>query len=142
MEDLGQEVARTAERAVGMSQNRVGGALDYSEESLTIAEEMLEEAAEWAGEMSTNQLETLAQDFGCYILEVARREFGGRYAWFEKRDQPVLVVGEPTFRIALLAWDKVKGRLSGDRADNIPFFFHGFAERVRKAEAGVDALYV
>jgi hypothetical protein len=142
MDDLAQEIARTAENAVAVLQERAGGALDYSEASLAVVEEMLEEAAAFADEMTPEQLVTLARDFGCYILEVGRRSFGGRYYWFERRDQPVLVVGEPTFRIALLAWDRVRSRLSGDRADNIPFFYSGFAERVRRAEPGEDALYV
>src|SRR4051794_15046100 len=97
-----------------MSASRDGVTLDYSEPSLAMLEDMLAEAAAFAADMTPNELTTLTQDFGCYILEVGRREFGGRYCWFDQRDQPVLVVGEPTFRVALLAWDKVRGRLSGD----------------------------
>jgi hypothetical protein len=139
---LTHEVTSAAEQLIATLQERSGGSLNYSEASLAVVEELLDEAADFAGEMSPEQLQSLAQGFGCYILEVARREFGGRYAWFEQRDQPVLVVGEPAFRVALLAWDKVKGRLSGDKADNIPFFYTGFAERARRAEPGTDALYV
>jgi hypothetical protein len=50
-------------------------------------------------------------------------------------------VGEPDFHVALMTWDKVKGRLRGDAADSIPFFYDGFAERARQAEPGVRALY-
>jgi hypothetical protein len=42
----------------------------------------------------------------------------------------------------MITWDKVKGRLSGDPADNLPFFFEGFAQRAQNAEAGTRALYV
>jgi hypothetical protein len=73
---------------------------------------------------------------------VGRREFGGRYLWHDERDQPVLVVGEPNFRVAMIAWDKVRGRVGGDAGENIPFFYAGFAERARQAKAGDDALYV
>ncbi|MBV9790965.1 MAG: hypothetical protein JOZ51_22415 [Chloroflexi bacterium] len=139
---LTQEVARAADQLIATLQERTSGSLDYSEGSLAVIEELLDEASNFAGDMSPEQLQGLSQDFGCYILEVARREFGGRYAWFEQRDQPVLVVGEPAFRVALLAWDKVKGRLSGDKADNIPFFYSGFAERARRATPGDDVLYV
>jgi hypothetical protein len=125
-----------------MSDRRGRGELDFSEASLSVVEEMVEEAAAFFEEMRPQQRDILAQDFGCYILEVARREFGERYAWFEQREQPVLVVGEPAFRVALMTWDKVRGRLSGDPADNIPFFYTGFAERVRCAEPGIDVLYV
>jgi len=52
------------------------------------------------------------------------------------------VVGEPEFHVAMITWDKVKGRLSGDTADNVPFFFEGFARRAQNAEAGTRALYV
>jgi hypothetical protein len=142
MDELTQKIARTATNVVEMSEVRSGRGLDFSEASLSVIEEMVEEAAAFFKEMTSEQRDIVAQDFGCYILEVGRREFGGRYAWFEQRDQPVLVVGEPAFRVALMAWDKVRGRLSGDPGDNLQFFYTGFAERVRQAEPGTDALYV
>ncbi len=122
--------------------NRARGRLDYSADSLAMVEELLDEASEFTGDMSEEQLDNLAQRFGCYILEVARRACGGRYLWHPDRDAPVLVVGEPQFRVAMLTWDKTKGRLLGDEADNIPFFYAGFAGRVRSATDGVDALYL
>ena len=42
----------------------------------------------------------------------------------------------------MITWDKVRGRLGGDEADNLPFFYDGFAERVRRAAPGIRALYV
>lgn len=92
--------------------------------------------------MTPDQFENVARAFGCYVLEVGRRQFGGRYHWFEQRSALVLVVGEPAFRVALLTLDQVRSRLSGDVACSIPFLYAGFAERVRKAEPGVDVLYV
>lgn len=142
MDELTCDIANTATKAVEMCASRNGMKLDYTETSLAVVEDMLAEAAAYSDSMTPDQLTILAQDFGCYILEVGRREFGGRYSWFDQRDQPVLVVGEPTFRLALLAWDKVRGRLSGDEGDNIPFFYAGFAARARRAKPGDDALYV
>jgi hypothetical protein len=142
VDELTEQVIRTAANAVEMSNRRGLGELDFSEASLSIVEQLVEEAAAYFEEMTPDQREILAQDFGCYILEVARREFGGQYAWSKRRDQPVLAVGEPKFRVALMTWDKVRGRLSGDPADNIRFLYTGFAERVRRAEPGTDVLYV
>lgn len=142
MDELTEQIARTAAKTVEVSDMRDPGRLDYTEASLAVVEQMIEEAAAFFEEMTPEQREIVTQDFGCYILEVARRQFGGRYAWLEQRKQPVLVVGEPAFRIALITWDKVLGRLSDDPADNIPFFYTGFAERVRQAKPGIDVLYV
>ncbi|WP_020475330.1 hypothetical protein [Zavarzinella formosa] len=142
MADLAEQIAHSAAKVVASGESRNGSELDYSEASLAAVEAMLAEAAEFAGEMTPAHLTTLAQDIGCYILEVGRRSFGGRYLWHDQRDQPVLVVGEPIFRVAILAWNKVRGRLGGDTGDNIPFFYAGFAERVRSASPGTDALYV
>jgi hypothetical protein len=141
-DDFAQEIAHAAENAVAVCEYLKGEPLDYSEASLAIVEETLAQAATWEGELNRDELQNFARDFACYILEVARRQFGGRYCWFERGNQPVLVVGEPAFRIALLPWDKVRSRLSGDPADNIPFFYAGFAERARRAEPGTDVLYV
>lgn len=60
-------------------QNRAHGRLDYSEDSLAVIEELLDEASAFTGDMSEEQLDDLAQQFGCYILEVGRRTCGGRY---------------------------------------------------------------
>lgn len=54
----------------------------------------------------------------------------------------MLVVGEPEYHVALLAADKVRGRVLGDEADNIPFFYEGFAARVRSATPGLHIIYV
>lgn len=142
MDELASEVQRMAEETVELFEDSEGVQLDYSEKSLEMVEELLEEAGEFYPELPPDAARRTMQSFGCYILEVARREFGGEYLWFEERDQPVLVVGEPEYHVALMTWDKVHGRLSGDSADNIPFFYAGFAERVRSAPPGTRALYV
>ena len=137
-DDLTTEVWRLAAGIAATRPDR----LDWSEASLAVVEEMLAEAAEYVDDMTDDQVVNIAQQMGCYILEVGRRAHGGRYVWHEGRSAPVLLVGEPDFRVALLTWDKTRGRLSGDEADNIPFFYAGFAGRVRSATPGVDALYV
>jgi hypothetical protein len=142
MDDLAQEIAEAAEDAVAVCEYLRGEPLDYSQASLAAVDETLAEAAGWDDELTPEQQRNFARSFGCYVLEVARREFGGRYCWFGQREAPVLVVGEPAFRVALLTWDQVRGRLSGDQGSNISFLYAGFAERVRQAEPGTDALYV
>jgi hypothetical protein len=102
---------------------------------------MLTEASQYAAEMRDTEIDALVQLLGSYPLEVGRHEFGGRYLWNDERQQPTLVVGEPSCRIAMLTFDKVRGRLSGDEADNILFFYAGFATNARRAEPGTDVLY-
>ncbi len=142
MDDFARSIAEAAEDAVAVCEYLRGELLDYTEISLTVVEKTLTEAAGWHDELTPEQLQNFARSFGCYVLEVARRAFGGRYCWFDQRNAPVLVVGEPAFRVALLSWDQVQGRLSGDEACSIAFLYAGFAERVRRAEPGSDALYV
>jgi hypothetical protein len=137
-DDLADEVQRVAAGIAATRPDR----LDYSEASLAVIEEMLAEAAEYVDGMTEELATDIAEQTGCYILEVGRRSHGGRYVWHEGRNAPVLLVGEPDFRVAMLTWDKTRGRLSGDEADNIPFFYEGFAGRVRSATPGDDALYV
>ncbi len=142
MTDIQDEVARTASCAVDALHGHPAGALDFSRKSLEVIEAALAEAAPYHSEIPRDQSRTLVQQFGCYVLEVARREFGGRYLWHNELQQPVLVVGEPQVHVAMVAWSKVQGRLAGDEADNISFFYSGFAERVTNAQAGTHVLYV
>jgi hypothetical protein len=142
MQDLSEQIADRAEEATVRFRDHAAGELDFSEASLDVVEAILDEAVEFLEELSPEQVEGLIQDFGCYIHEVARRAHGGTYYWLERRDQPILVVGEPEYRIALLTWDRVRSRLKGDPADNIPFYYQGFTARIARAQPGDDVLVV
>ena len=142
MTDTAAEVTRLAARCLDTLQERAGGSLDYSVASLTVIEEILAEASEFYSELPEGQIRAIVQEVGCYILCVGHRQFGGEYFWHDERAQPVLAVGEPEKHVAMMTWDKVHGRLSGDVGDNIPFFYDGFAERAATAPAGTRALYV
>jgi len=142
MSDLQTQIKEKAELAVSQFQKRAGGRLDYSEGSLAMVEEMLDEAAQYTSQMDQEEIDGLVQLMGSYILEVAHKNHGGSFYWHEQKDQPVLVVGEPSYRVAIITFDKVRSRLNGDKADNIVFFYQGFADRVRKATKGTDALYL
>lgn len=137
-----QDVVNTAKRAVDTFHDRSGGSLDFSESSLSIVEEMLAEASAYISEMSQPEISSLVQLLGCYVLEVARTTYGGEYAWLDEARGPVLIVGEPTTHIAIATWAKVRGRLSGDPADNIPFFYQGFADMASTLPAGKRMLFV
>jgi hypothetical protein len=142
MAELEDQVREKAALAVAQFQDRADGRLDYSESSLLIVEEMLAEAAEFVGQMPQDDVAALIQLFGSYLLQVARTAHGGTFLWHEQQNEPVLVVGEPDRHIAMMAFQKVRGRLSGDESDNIPFFYKGFDDRVRLAMPGTRALYV
>ncbi|MFZ6013451.1 MAG: hypothetical protein ACOYXT_24120 [Bacteroidota bacterium] len=92
--------------------------------------------------MSDGQLNWVIQSVGAYIFEVARKNFGGKYFWYDQMNQPILVTGQPNFEISLLAFEKVKGRIHNGKEDNIPFFFQGYVERVAKAKPGDKAMIV
>jgi len=136
------DVVSAAKRAVTTFHERSNGGMDFSEHSLSIVEEMLAEASDYVGEMPPSQVSGLVQLLGCYVLEVARAAYGGEYAWIDEARGPVLVVGEPDTHIAISTWAKVRGRLSGDPADNIPFFYQGFADIARKRPPGQRTLFV
>ncbi len=142
MNDIGEQVQHWSAQAIKAYQERAGGQLDYSKKSLEIVEEMLAEAAGYITTKDPAPIRALVERFGSYILETARAEFGGKYGWYDARNQPVLIVGEPEFRLAIITWDKVRGRLDGKEGHNIPFFYDGFATQVRSADPGTDALYL
>jgi hypothetical protein len=139
---LEKQVQEKAGLAVNQLQERAGGCLNYSEESLDAIEAILDEAGQYADQMEQSNVDALVQLIGSYILAVAHKAHGGAFYWHEQQDQPVLVVGEPQRHVAIMTFSKVKSRLGGDKADNIPFFYQGFSTRVRSATPGTHALYV
>ena len=142
MNAIQQEVTTAAERAVTSLQARAGGRLDYAADSLAAVDEMLVEASAYVGELDEAVVTGLVQQLGCYVLEVARRAYGGTYYWHDEGEQPILVVGEPDAHVALMTWSRIVGRLTGDEGDDIVFFFNGFAEKAAHPEAGADVLFL
>lgn len=142
MNAIHEEVVATAERAVAALQERAGGRLDWSVASLAVVDEMLVEVSGYVADLDEAVVTSLVQQLGCYVLEVGRRACGGTYFWHEEGEQPVLVVGEPEAHVALMAWSKVTGRITGDEGDDIVFFFDGFAWKAAQPEPGSNVLFL
>ena len=116
--------------------------LDFTVESLEVVDNILEEISEFKEEMDPERIEVFVQKVASYVFEVARKNYGGKYYWYDRLDQPILVTGQPDFEVSLLAFEKVKGRIENGKEDNIPFFFDGYKERVEKAKPGDQAMIV
>ena len=142
MNAIQDEVTTAADRAVTSLQARAGGRLDYSPASLAAVDEMLVEVSGYAAELDEAVVTGLVQQLGCYVLEVARRAYGGTYYWHDEGEQPILVVGEPDAHVALMTWSKVVGRLTGDEGDDIVYFFDGFARKAAKPEPASNVLFL
>jgi hypothetical protein len=139
-QSVAEQVKAKAELAVKQFQGPAGGTLNYTEASLERIEALLNEASHYHNQMNERDRSALIELMGCYVLQVAQVEFSGEFLWHQ--DLPILVVGEPVFHVALFPFAKVRGRLSGDKGDNIPFFYQGFAQRARTREPGTRALYI
>jgi hypothetical protein len=138
-ERLASQVAKLAMNAVALASEH-GVALDFTEGSLEALDRCLGQFA--AASISDEEKERATQLFAAYLLEVGRRAHGGYFQWWYERKAPVLCVGDPDCHIGMLAIDKVRGRIGGDDADNIPYFYAGFAERARRRKPGDSATYV
>ena len=130
------DMIKNAENFVSRTTNRFNG-LDFSVKSLEVVDNVLEEASDFYEEMNETQRQNLITSVGSYIFEVARRNFGGKYFWYDHLNQPILVTGQPEFEVSMIAFDKVKGRLENGKEDNIPFYFAGYVERVQKKESAM-----
>lgn len=108
------------------------GELDYSFESLILLEEYLDDLSCFG--LEDESLDNASEQIGSYIFETARRCFGGEYKWSEQYDQPVLVMGLPEFSVAIMAFDKVRKRLTNGSEDSIPFYVSGYKEHIEKGK--------
>lgn len=141
VDEFTQQMIDTASTCVDRFQGRFAG-LNFSVDSLKVVDNILEEVNEFKEDMNEGQINNVIQTVGSYVFEVARRNFSGRYFWYDHLNQPILVTGQPSFEISLLAFEKVKGRIQNGKEDNIPFFFQGYVERVTKAKPGDKAMVV
>ena len=136
IDDYTKDMIKSADFFISSSSNRFNG-LDYSVQSLEVVENALEEASDFYEEMDEKQKQSLIHSAGSYVFEVARKNFGGKYFWYEQLNQPILVTGQPEFEVSILAFEKVKGRLENGKEDNIPFYFAGYLERVKNKQSGM-----
>lgn len=131
----------SAERLLSSFNERLDNSLDYSVASLKVLDyEILSLFSENKDDMDPEMLDDIMAQAGSYIFEVARRNYGGRYYWFDQLNQPILVTGQPDFEISILAFEKVKQRIENGEEDNIPYFFAGYEERVKKGVKGDRAM--
>ena len=129
-----------SQRAAEFVDGVPSAALDYSEESLGRVTAVLAGMSEM---FSGGQFpQALVEDASCYLLEVARREFGGVFKYHAPTEQLVLVTGLPNYEVSITAKAKVVGLLSGDLADDLAFHYSGFAERARSAKPGDVVMFV
>jgi len=136
LDDFTRDMIKSADFFVNSKSDRFKG-LDFSVDSLVIVDNVLDEAADFYNDMSEEQRQNLVSTVGSYIFEVARRNFGGKYYWYDHLNQPIFVTGQPDFETSILAFDKVKGRLENGAEDNIPFYFAGYVEGVKNKESGM-----
>lgn len=139
--DYQDAVRRLADLAVEAARQRPNSVLNFTPDSLRVVDDMLAEAAGHTPPLTAERRREVVQAFGCYVLEVARREFGGSYQWAQADDAPVLVVGAPDFEISLMTWSRVAHRLTGDAAASVAPFYQGFADRTRAAAPGDKAAF-
>jgi len=112
--------------------------LDFSPESMPGAEEVVAAAAVGGVDEETGLW--IVNLVGSYILHVAFTEHGGHFEMYQKRPQPVLVVGQPKFSVAMMAMDKVAKRLGGNPTDNLALFYDGFVQAIERAKPGSNTL--
>lgn len=141
-DEFTQQMADSAMLCVNHFKGRYGNKLDFTVKSLETVDEILDEASDFYEDMKQEQKDWIINSVGAYIFEVARKNYGGKYYWFDQRNQPIFVTGQPKFEISIVVFDKVKGRMENGKEDNIPFFFKGYTERVEKAKEGDRATIV
>ncbi len=131
-----------AERIVRAFNTKYDGAFDYSIRSLNVLDSLIEDFSDFADQSDEEIIDDFCAQAGSYILEVARRSYGGIYFWEDSLKQPMLKTGLPEFEVSILTFEKVKNRIINGGEDNIPYFFKGYSECVRKAEKGKQVTFI
>lgn len=139
--ELYEEVQAWAQNAIFNSPTWSINQLDYSEKSISVVEMILSEMAEQSLMLSEEQMIMTTQEYGCYLLLAAQKLYGGDFFWNGEYEQPMLIVGEPTACIVLMTWNKVKGRLIGDKADHIAYFIEQFSQDALNPVTGKNVIY-
>lgn len=130
MDELQAAIKETAEKFARSFKNK--GNFDFSIQSLHDVNDILEEISDFV--FDPQQIYQYYTTIGCYIFEVARRNYGGTYAWLKEEKQPILVAGEPDFSVSIQAWEKAKMYLQNGAEDDILFYIDGYREHIEKGK--------
>ncbi len=135
-----KDMSTNANRICEAYNKMLDGSLNFSIESLSALDELLEQFHQNRNDVDNEMKNDLICQAGGYIFEVARRKFGGKYYWLDQSSQQLLVTGQPKFEISITAYEKVKMRIENGKEDAIPFYFKGYVERVTKGKVGDKTL--
>ena len=109
--------------------------LDYQPDSLRHLDLLLTEVQNFLDDMHPDQVKFLVSAFGSYLFEVVRRTHGGTYYWYEPEDQPVLILGEPEYKISMLAFGKIQ-KLLTDASESISQYYGRVVDQLQMAQPG------
>ncbi len=140
-DDLTRHIAENAELCSNHFNEEYNGKLDFSLESISVIEEILDQVSNRKANIDNEERSWLINIIGAYIFEVGRLNFGGKYYWYEPTNEPILVTGQPAFEVAIVVLQKVVGRIDNGKEDSITFFFQGYVDSVLNAEPGASITY-
>ena len=138
MANIELAIAENAQMAAKDFQWATEVPLDFTAASMQGVEEVLDSAHK--GRVNEQTQMEMINLLGSYVLHTAKLLHGGVFQMYQERPQPLLVTGLPNYSVAMLAMDKVAGRIKGDEGDNIPFFYDGFVRALERATPGSKAL--
>lgn len=141
-DDLTKHIAENAELCSNHFNEEYNGKLDFSLESISVIEEILDEVSNRKKSLQKEERSWLVNIVGSYIFEVGRLNFGGKYYWLPATNEPILITGQPIFAIAIIVFHKVIGRIDNGKDDSITFFFQGYVDSVLNAEPGDSITYI
>ena len=136
MNDFENEVKRLSYEFIKSLPQYLISEMDYSVKSIKSLDDFLDIGSSLykSDGISEQNIESVVDGAGSYILEIGRRNFGGEYLWYEERNQPILVTGRPDFQIGLLAYEKVRSRIINGSEDDLCFFFQGYIDAINRGK--------
>jgi hypothetical protein len=129
---IGKQVKLRAEEFI-ISYGEHYKGLDYSQQSLIVLDRLLDDYSQQWKDLSSEKKNEVVTNASSYILWVACRQYGGNFYWSEEEQQPVLVIGEPDYRVATMPQNKVSSRIEQGDSHNIIIYYRKIAESIQQA---------
>lgn len=136
---IGKQIKLRAEEFVITYGNQYKG-LDYSQQSLTVLDRLLVSFREIWNDMSDDDKTEVLTNISSYMLWVAKTQYNGNFYWSEKHAQPVLVIGEPDYRVAFMPQAEVKNSIEQDNAHPLAGFYRKISDELQKATPQTNIL--
>ena len=131
-EELREYVNEKAEECIENIHQLYENALDYSVESLTRLDNIIDENRAMFLSLGKSNIGRVTVCSACYLYKICENEFGGVYKVLEEAGPIILLIGEPENEIQFSIFESVLEFVKEGTMPNLSAMYQGLKQKISR----------